>query len=393
MELDPIWMLLGLPLAFALGWLASRMDLRQLKLENGATPKAYLRGLNFLLNEQQDDAIDAFIEAAQKDPETSELHFALGNLFRRRGEYERAIRVHEHLLSRGDLNHQEHQRAQYALALDFMKAGLIDHAENAFHKLQGSSHQEQAWLGLLSLYERTRDWPQATQIARQLQQSGRADFSPRLTHYMCEQAAELMKKAGQDLSGGKQDDTVIRILQSAIESNPAAARPRIELAGYLADNGQLDPALDALLELQQHAPHMIPLVASEMVRLGKTCQRLPAIMAFLQKASARNPSIDVSDALAQASALESENPQQARAIYIHHMEQEASLIAASRWFHHFRTDTQAEHQTVQNSIDHAAVPLMRYRCAACGFETQGYFWQCPGCQAWESFPPKRIEEL
>ena len=92
MEFDFTWVLLGFPIAFTLGWLASRLDLRQLRIENRQAPKAYFRGLNFLLNEQQDQAIDAFIEAVQNDPDTSELHFALGNLFRRRGEYERAVR-------------------------------------------------------------------------------------------------------------------------------------------------------------------------------------------------------------------------------------------------------------------------------------------------------------
>ena len=125
MEFDFTWVLLGLPFFFTLGWLASRLDLRQMRIENRQAPKAYFKGLNFLLNEQQDQAIDAFIEAVQNDPDTSELHFALGNLFRRRGEYERAVRVHEHLMSRGDLSQPERDRAQHALALDFLKAGLL----------------------------------------------------------------------------------------------------------------------------------------------------------------------------------------------------------------------------------------------------------------------------
>ena len=113
MSLDLSWILLGLPLAFGLGWLASRLDLRQLRIENRQNPKAYFKGLNHLLNEQQDQAIDAFIEAVQNDPDTTELHFALGNLFRRRGEFERAVRVHEHLLSRADLKAGERDRAQH----------------------------------------------------------------------------------------------------------------------------------------------------------------------------------------------------------------------------------------------------------------------------------------
>jgi lipopolysaccharide biosynthesis regulator YciM len=117
------------------------LDLRQLRIENRQAPKAYFKGLNFLLNEQQDQAIDAFIEAVQNDPDTSELHFALGNLFRRRGEYDRAVRVHEHLLSRGDLSRADRDRAQHALALDFLKAGLLDRAEEALRKLEGTAFE------------------------------------------------------------------------------------------------------------------------------------------------------------------------------------------------------------------------------------------------------------
>ena len=110
MDFDLQWLLLGLPLTFGLGWLASRFDVRQWKREQRDSPKAYYKGLNLLLNEQHDKAIDAFIEAVQQDPDTSDLHFALGNLFRRRGEFERAVRVHEHLLNRADLPRTERDR-------------------------------------------------------------------------------------------------------------------------------------------------------------------------------------------------------------------------------------------------------------------------------------------
>src|SRR3954447_14114237 len=136
MDFDLTWLLWGLPIAFGLGWLASRLDLRQLRIENRLAPKAYFRGLNFLLNEQQDQAIDAFIETVQNDPDTTELHFALGNLFRRRGEFERSVRVHQHLLVRADLPQAERERAQHALAQDFVKAGLFDRAEAAYMLLE-----------------------------------------------------------------------------------------------------------------------------------------------------------------------------------------------------------------------------------------------------------------
>ena len=161
MDFDPTLILMGLPVAFVLGWLASRLDVRQLRLENRQAPKAYFRGLNFLLNEQQDQAIDAFIEAVQNDPDTSELHFALGNLFRRRGEYQRAVRVHQHLLSRGDISADDRHRAQHGLALDYLKAGLLDRAEGALLQLEGTRFEAEARLALLANYERSRDWLQA----------------------------------------------------------------------------------------------------------------------------------------------------------------------------------------------------------------------------------------
>lgn len=166
MDFDFYWLLLALPGAFLAGWLASRVDLRQLKREDRASPQAYFKGLNLLLNEQQDKAIDAFIEAVQHDPDTSDLHFALGNLFRRRGEYERAIRVHQHLLARADITRDERERAQHALAQDFMKAGLFDRAEDAFKALEGTAFTTDARLALLSLHERSRNWHPAIDVAR-----------------------------------------------------------------------------------------------------------------------------------------------------------------------------------------------------------------------------------
>ena len=131
MDLD-FWWLLVIPVVFALGWMASRYDLKTLLSENANLPRSYFRGLNFLLNEQPDKAIDAFIEVAKLDPETVEMHFALGNLFRRRGETERAIRVHQNLLAAPDLPVAERDHALYELGQDFLKAGLLDRAEETF---------------------------------------------------------------------------------------------------------------------------------------------------------------------------------------------------------------------------------------------------------------------
>jgi lipopolysaccharide biosynthesis regulator YciM len=382
---DPTWILIGLPVAFALGWLASRFDLRQWRLENRQAPKAYFKGLSYLLNEQQDQAIDAFVEAVQRDPDTSELHFALGNLFRRRGEYERAVRVHEHLLARADLSAADRERAQHALALDFLKAGLIDRAEDALQKLSDTRYAQEAALILLSMHERARDWLKAGEIAQRLQQQGQGDFSVRLAHYLCEQAAASTRS--------QHPDQARQLLEQAIAQAPAAARPRIDLAGLLAAQGDAAGAFAALMQLSDRAPQGLPLVASELVRLGAACGQTQQALTALEASSAQTSSVDVTDAIVQALVAQGQPLDQARQRYVRHMDQEPSLIAAARWLARERFTLEADHPTVQRSIDHAARPLARYRCAACGFEAQGYFWQCPGCQAWESFPPRRIEEL
>ena len=200
MEFDLSWVLLGFPFVFALGWWASRIDWRQWRLENSQAPRAYFKGLNFLLNEQQDQAIDAFIEAVQKDPETSDLHFALGSLFRRRGEFDRAIRVHEHLLSRADLPRDDRERARHELALDFMKAGLYDRAEAAWADLERTAYAQEAALGQLVICERWHDWPRAAALAQKLL-AGQGqmplthdlarNLAHNLAHYLCEQAAAV----------------------------------------------------------------------------------------------------------------------------------------------------------------------------------------------------------
>jgi len=384
MDFDFTWILLGLPVAFTLGWLASRADLRQLRIENRQAPKAYFRGLNFLLNEQQDKAIDAFIEAVQNDPDTSELHFALGNLFRRRGEYERAVRVHEHLLQRGDLPRPDRDRAQHALALDYLKAGLLDRAEAALCKLEGTSFEEEARLALLSIYERSRDWQHATEIASKLNSAGHASFTGRQAHYLCEQANAFVD-AGDTAQA-------LSLLELACNTAPVSARPLNDLAKLQLQCGQSQAALATLIKLERAAPQAMLLTAGLLVTIAQNDDLYPQVMAMLKAHYQRTPSVDVMDAIAR---LE-KDPAASRQGYIQHLETETSLVAATRWVAgETPTNPAGEHnyQLVQRALDQATKPLMRYRCAACGFEATQHFWHCPGCQAWDSYPARRVEEL
>ena len=377
MDFDLSWVLWGLPIAFVLGWLASRLDLRQLRIENRQAPKAYFRGLNFLLNEQQDQAIDAFIEAVQNDPDTSELHFALGNLFRRRGEYERAVRVHEHLLSRADLSRADRHRAQHALALDFLKAGLLDRAEEALRKLEGTAYESQALLALLAIYERTRDWAQASEIARKLDALGQGNFSGRQAHYLCEQAASAPPAQADQL------------LREAMKLAPASARPGIELAALQRVAGDAPAAFKTLTRLAQSVPAAIPLMAKPLTEAGLASGQQAQALEILHNSYELSPSLDVLEGIVALDA----DPGTSRKWYVKHLEHEPSLVAASKWLAGEKLEHEQFHPFVQSALDHAVKPLTRYRCAACGFEAKQHFWQCPGCQAWDSYPARRVEEL
>jgi lipopolysaccharide assembly protein B len=389
MDFDLSWVLLGLPLAFGLGWLASKFDVRQMRFENRQAPKAYFRGLNFLLNEQQDQAIDAFIEAVQNDPDTSELHFALGNLFRRRGEYERAVRVHEHLLSRGDLSAADRHRAQHALALDFLKAGLLDRAEAALQKLEGTAFESQARMALLANYERSRDWVQAAKMAQRLQNTDQGSFSPRLAHYLCEQAAAKVT-AGEFPQAAQ-------LLRQAIDTAPAAPRSRMDLSELQTQMGDAAAAFETLAQALTLAPTATPLFAGQLAQAAIASQRAPEALVALKAAYTQHASLDVLEAIV---SLEAALPppanvpaSSARDWYVHHLEREPSLVAAAKWIAGEKLEHEQFHPQVQRALDHAVKPLTRYRCAACGFEAKQHFWQCPGCQTWDSYPARRVEEL
>ncbi len=375
-------LLVALPVAFLLGWAASRFDVRQWRRTDKQAPKAYFKGLNLLLNEQTDKAIDAFIEAVQADPDTSELHFALGNLFRRRGEFERAVRVHQHLLQRADLGQSDRERAQHALAQDFMKAGLIDRAEDAFRALEGTPFETEARLALLSLAERSRDWRTASDVALRLEKSGTGSFATRVAHYLCELAQEAEERG--------EPGAAAALLDQAQAAAPGAARPLVQRAQSLLRAGDANAALLAWADLRQRHPAAFARLAGEYVACAQAAGQADAARKALLPLFAAAPGLDLLRALATldgtvAGALPG---------LLDVLREQPSLSAAIALL-----DTPREawpdcaRQSARDAVASAAKPLQRYRCAACGFEAQRHFWQCPGCLGWDTFPQQRIEAL
>jgi lipopolysaccharide assembly protein B len=383
LDIETSWLIVGLAMAFGLGWVASRLDGWQLKRESRDNPRALQRGLTLLFNDQPDAAVDAFIEALQHDPDTVDLHFALGNLFRRRGEFERAIRVHQHLLQRADLKTSDRDRAQLALAQDFTKAQLFDRAEAAYRSLEGTAHESQARLAVLSLQEQARDWLGAAKTAQALEAQGAGNFAVRMTHHLCEQA--------RDADARGQSTQAEAALRGAMDAATLSPRPLVDGGRRHAKAGRHDLACDAWLRLSELHPSAVPLVALEWAdsahQAGRQAQTLGALHAVL---AGLQPSSDVAQAV--GSLLHEDVHQQAERLsrqlaLAPNLSRAADVlrqVPPSHW-------SETTRNALTQAVTHAAEPDHRYRCAACGFYSVTHSWQCPGCRSWDSFPTTRVD--
>ncbi|MDR2195613.1 MAG: lipopolysaccharide assembly protein LapB, partial [Gallionellaceae bacterium] len=252
------WMLLIFPLFFGLGWLAARIDIKQLVDESSALPRSYFRGLNFLMNEQQDKAIDAFIEVVKIDPQTVELHFALGSLFRRRGEVDRALRMHLNLVERGDLDKKKREQALFELAQDYLKAGILDRAEALFVQLQDTLYAKPAQDFLLELYQKEKDWSKAIAAAQRLDAASGQSHGKETAFFYCELAAIEIAR--------QQPDAARAHLEQALQAHPQAARATIMLGDLEMAAQRPAAAIDIWRRIEWQNPPYLPLVAERLLR-------------------------------------------------------------------------------------------------------------------------------
>jgi lipopolysaccharide biosynthesis regulator YciM len=206
-----------------------------------------------------------------------------------------------------------------------------------------------------------------------------------LAHYLCEQAAAPWT-AG-DLT------QVQTLLEQAMRTAPSAPRPHLDLARLLSQQGRHDAACTLLQAALQETPVATPLIAPHLAESAAACGRALEVLAQLREIYAQTPSLDVLEAIVQLEATTGTPDMAARDWYVHHLEREPSLVAAAKWIAGEKLEHEQFHPQVQRALDHAVKPLTRYRCAACGFEAKQHFWHCPGCQAWDSYPARRVEEL
>ncbi|MDR1662487.1 MAG: lipopolysaccharide assembly protein LapB [Azoarcus sp.] len=379
------WQLLFFPLFFGLGWAAARIDIRHLVRESRALPRSYFRGLNFLLNEQPDRAIEAFVEATKVDPETVELHFALGSLFRRRGETERAIRMHQSLIERDDLPQELKIQALSELGRDYLKAGLLDRAEEIFDKLRDSPRAEEAKRNLLEIYQIEKDWVKAIAIAAEL-----PDFASQkeIAEYYCELAAAEMIRARPDAAAG--------YLKSALERNRKCVRASLLQGDIEAQRGALDEAIACWQRIEQQDPAYLALVAKRLLDAFRRLERREEGLLLLRGYLERYPSLDLLDVVFQL-VLEAQGPEAAYDLVRDELKRNPTLLGFDKLIEAqlliSPPKTRADLDFAKSIVQSYTRRLARYRCDHCGFKARQFYWRCPACGGWESYSPKRTEEF
>ena len=384
-ELFDYWQLLLIQLFFGLGWGAARVDIRQVVHESRALPRSYFQGLNFLLNEQPDKAIDSFLEVAKVDSQTVELHFALGNLFRRRGETERAIRMHQNLIDRPDLSEGVRLHALSELGQDFLKAGLLDRAEEIFNKLVGTAFEDEAKRNLLEIYQAEKEWQKAIELARELPDVA---SQQEVAEFYCELAAgDIMRS---------RPDSARTHLEAAMQQNRKCVRASLLQGDLLVQEANPTAAIDAWQRIEQQDPAFLALVAQRLLDTYRKLDQFDVGIALLRGYLERYPSLDLIDVVYQL-VLEREGNEAAYRLVRDELQRNPTLLGLEKLMRarlplvepELRPDIDLAKTIIQGYTQR----LSRYRCNNCGFKARQFYWRCPACGGWESYSPRRSEEF
>jgi lipopolysaccharide biosynthesis regulator YciM len=382
MDLDPPVIAILLALAVFTGWFFGRRTQRNVRrAARRRLPADYFTGLNFLINEQPDRAVEVFTRMVDVDKETVEIHFALGSLFRRRGEVDRAIRVHQSILDRPKLDPEQREQALVELALDYLRAGLLDRSEQLFLALTASEgHRVMALRSLTRIYEQQRDWQQAIATHRQFLASGGVGQGAEIAHYFCE-LAENARAQGQ-LGEAREE---LRLARRAKRRFPRAAIVRSELAQA---DGDYELAARLLRVALQREPSLLfevlPRLRACCVKIGRF-DALHSLITLVHKDRRRRH--ELAQALILTDVLDTEAALIAVRDYVLEDELLRELMQP------MLTSGDPDAETLRRMARVLARVLgrgARYQCSECGFSSQAWFWQCPGCKSWDSLKPQFI---
>lgn len=383
MPTESTFLLAGLFLLLAAaGWAMGRFGERD---EEDAPPPLnidYLKGLNFLLNEQTDQALEHFLGMVRVDDKTIETHFALGSLFRRRGEVDRAIRIHQNIIARPDLASEQRDQALYSLAKDYLAAGLLDRAEDLFSKLaEGSRYQVQALERLCGIYEQEREWEKAIDAGQRLEVLGGRSLALQIAHYYCELAESAA--AGKDYAAARE------YVKKAQSGRPRTMRGALTRAHIARDMDDSKTALRLYHRIIDENTYLIaealPEIVSIYERENATGELERALKALLAKNPERNSlvaytaivnnlgGIPVIDDCVEQYMLDEPTLGEFVDLQKLSLGDEGSQDSALA--------------KVRGALSKLASATPRYQCQECGFSSQRLLWQCPSCRNWETQRP------
>ena len=386
MEFEP-WMLLVFPLFFGMGWLAARIDIKELLSESRVLPQSYFQGLNFLLNEQQDKAIEAFIEVVKVDPQTIELHFALGSLFRRRGEVDRALRMHHNLVDRADLDDDKRQQAIFELAQDYLKAGIFDRAESLFSELEKTRYAKPALEFLLELFQKEHDWLKAIGVAQRLAAVSGQSYAKLAAFFYCELANEEIAEGDSAAARGH--------LQQALTAYPNAVRATMMLGDMASGEGKFEEAVAIWKNIETQDAQYLPLVAERLLNAYRSLDSEVDGVVLLREYLNKYHSLDLMNVVFDG-VLKNEGAGAAYQLVRDELQRNPTLLGLDKLLEarllEVQMERRADVELVKDLVHKRTRNLAMYHCAHCGFKARQFYWHCPACQAWDSYSPRRSEE-
>lgn len=346
-------------------------------------PRDYLLGLNFLLNEETDKAVDVFIKMLEVDSDTVETHLAVGKLFRRRGEVDRAIRIHQNLIARPQLEKIYREQSLFALGQDYLSAGMLDRAERIFLELvQAKSHAAQALKILMDIYQQEKEWQKAAETAIKYEAITRQDMQPIIAHYYCELAEIHYQKGNYNLAR--------EYLEKAIKADSLSVRASLLQAKILMEEGEYKSALRYLKKIEDQNPNYL----AEAIELLASCyEKLneeDKLVVYLKNLLEKHPRVPVVLILAER-IRKWKGDKVAASFVADYVRRYPSLRGLALFVNLYISNVEGR---VKEDL-HILQKLMRkilankadYQCTSCGFSGKFLHWQCPGCKEWSTTRP------
>ncbi|MCP4697138.1 MAG: lipopolysaccharide assembly protein LapB [Gammaproteobacteria bacterium] len=374
------WLLL--PVAAASGWLAARRSFSS-EAKPHKLSSDYLKGLNYLLNEQPDKAIDVFIKLIDVNSETIETHLALGVLFRRRGEMNRAIRIHQNLVSRPALTLQQRSLAILELGQDYQRAGLLDRAEELFKQLiNEEQYRNFAYRQLLDIYQQEHDWEKAINTAEKLGENAGEDYNPIIAQYLCEQAERYRD--------GNQFERTLHTIRRALRADFLCVRASLAEGHLALHQGNINAAINAFKRVEQQDSRFLPEVIDPLQICYRSCKRLDEFAAYLHHVVQVYGGITPLLMLAKI-IKEQEGEQKATDFVVHQLRERPSIRGLAHFLDIALPGTKGIARENLLLLKEITTQLLKnkpvYKCDQCGFTGKSLHWQCPSCKQWNTLEP------